>query len=161
MKVSLVFAIISSLNIFSTPAKVMAGPPYRCNGMVQFRPCGQPLATGRPVRPNSASVQLRPDIPRYDVSPAALSRGSSPYAEVLQQSMSPLGGATAQWRGSLRGNGKIQLQLLWFRDGVLATTRSMGTVKLVHKVTSFAFRTSVPRGPGWTWKIAAHASPYA
>lgn len=161
MKLTLLFTLLTSLNLFSAPAKVVASPSYRCDGMIQYRPCGQALATGRPSRTGSNKVHLRSDIPRYDLSPAALSKGSSPYAEVLEQTMSPLGSSTGQWRGSLRGNGRIQLQLQWFRDGVLNSTRAMGTVKLVHKVTSFAFRTSLPRGPGWTWKISALASPFA
>lgn len=160
MKFTLLFALAASLNIFSIPTKVIAGPPVRCDGMVQFRPCGQKLATGRPV-PRANTFTTQKSAPRYDISPAALSHGSAPYVEVLSQSMSPLGSTTGQWRGSLRGNGSIKLQLQWFRDGVLSSTRSMGTVKLVHKITSFAFRTTLPRGAGWTWKIAAHAGPYA
>ncbi|MBN8548834.1 MAG: hypothetical protein J0M12_05930 [Deltaproteobacteria bacterium] len=142
----------------STPAA--AGTQYRCNGMVQYRPCGQEIATGRTTRSKTAAApSLRTDVPRYDVSPRAFSKNTGAYAEVLNQSMSPIGASTAQWRGSLRGNGSIRLQLLWYRDGVLSMTRSMGVVKLVHKTTSFAFRTSVPRGPGWSWKVAALASP--
>ena len=161
MKLAALFALAASFFVSSTPVHVSAGTQYRCNGMVQFRPCGQDIATGRPVRTKSSSVQLRTDIPRFDVSTTALSRGSQAYAEVLNQSMSPYGASTGQWRGTLRGNGNIRLQLLWFRDGVLSTTRSMGNVKLVHKTTSFAFRTSVPHGSGWSWKIAALASPFA
>lgn len=142
------------------------GQPVRCNGMVQFRPCGQPLANGRSeekplLRP------LRNESPRYDFSPSKYQKevrgkqqpGSQEnYAEVLSQKMSVLKGSLGQWKGEIRGNGNVHLKLLWYRDGILSSIRYMGSINLSNKSTRYAFQSSFPRGPGWSWKVAAYAT---
>jgi hypothetical protein len=165
--------LLLSLTLLTTallcePALSSAAPIYRCDGKVQFRPCDQPLAVGHVKKKKFVEVNFRQDTPRYTprrdfmpkptASRLTLTSNSGFYAEVIDQRMSPLNASTGQWKGTLRGNGNVRLQLHWFRNGLLDSIRSMGSVKLLNKMTSFAFRTSLPRGQGWSWKLAAIAS---
>lgn len=149
-----IFRALVFVSALFTSSWCFAAPVHRCNGVVQLRPCGQPLRTTRKV----VSRPIQKDFPRYDLSPTAhTTHAAGPYAEILTQSMSKLAEKLGQWSGTLRGNGSVQLQLLWFRNGILSSSNYMGTVKLVHKTTSFAFRTALPPGQGWSWKLAAAA----
>lgn len=161
MKSSILFWTFFSLIALAWVPPAQSLSPQRCNGIIQYRPCGQELANGsgnrkaRAALPNRSSAKASP---RADLFLARSRTASQFYAEVVKQTMSPLANSIGQWRGTLRGNGVVHLRLLWYRNGLLSSTRYMGTVKLVNKVTSFAFRSSFPHGSGWTWKVAAYAT---
>ena len=134
-----------------------ASPPQRCNGLIQFRPCGQELAAGKQRLVKAHPVTIR-ETPRYALPAPRSKTSDGSYAEVVSQSMSLVGPTIGQWRGILRGNGTVHLRLLWYRNGLLSSARSMGVVRLIDKSTKFSFRTTFPAGAGWTWKVAAYAS---
>ncbi len=154
----LVAAALGIAGVF--PPSAQALPPQRCNGVIQFRPCGQPIATGkrRTITAVPLSAALLGETPRYALPAPRTKSADGSYAEVISQTMSPMSSSLGQWRGTLRGNGTVYLRLLWYRNGLLSAARSMGVVKLIDKSTKFAFRSSFPNGSGWTWKVAAYAT---
>ena len=60
-----------------------------------------------------------------------------------------------QWRGVVKGNGDIHLNLLISQKGKPEENRYMGHVKLKEDQTSFNFISSPPKAGTWTWKILA------
>ena len=61
------------------------------------------------------------------------------------------------WRGTVRGNGLVELELHIFRPGKAAEARSIGQVPLKNHATWFSFKSPRPAGSKWTWKILARA----
>jgi len=117
---------------------------YRCDGRVQYRPCGDDGGFA-PLRFGSAT-------PR-----AQLSRAQFP--RVVKESFKRLSADMGNWRGVIEGHGKISLKLRVFRNGEVESERFMGSVVLPKlKTTTFTFNSSLPPGSGWTWKVVAIGS---
>jgi len=136
-----------------TPAE--AQKPFRCSGRIQFYPCDQILfPTRTPAHP-----AVSPAIP--EPGRAALSGQGVQgrlFAQVTKQSYQRANRSTGWWRGTIRGNGTVHLELQILRNGLLESTRYMGNVRLLNKATWFSFRSPLPAGRGWTWKIRAFAT---
>jgi len=130
---------------------------YRCNGMIQYYPCGQDLFKKRTTTTGSSSVA--PRLPDDVRARAALGGNSTPgaYAEIVKKSDQKAGNQ-GWWRGTVRGKGQIHLQLQILRNGLVESTRYMGNVFLKDKSTWFSFKSALPSGKGWSWDIQAFAS---
>lgn len=128
---------------------------FRCNGMVQFYPCGQDLFKKRPVTRAPAAATPSPAAdPR---ARAALKRPTAgAYAQIVKKSYQR-SGAQGWWRGTVKGNGEVHLQLDILRNGLVESTRYMGNVVLKNKSTWFSFKSPLPHGQGWSWEIRASA----
>ena len=63
------------------------------------------------------------------------------------------------WQGYIVGTGHFRLQLSIMRNGVVESTRLIGRVQRDpgERPTSFAFRSAIPPGNGWSWRITAQA----
>lgn len=125
----------------SSASFVEAQKLYRCDGYVQYRPCGQSL--GR----NRTSVRAMP-------RPAAINDG---YPKVVRESFRKINHQYGNWRGEIKGRGKIILRLQVYRNGVVESDNFMGSVVLPQlKSTTFSYSSIVPPGTGWTWKVFAY-----
>ena len=127
---------------------------YRCSGMVQYYPCGQTL-----FKPRMSAGGVRPNAAKTggDGARSPFEEDPSKYAEVTKQSYQRAG-AQGWWRGTVRGNGQVHLQLQIMRNGAVESTRYMGNVHLNDKATWFSFKSPLPNGQGWSWNIRAFAS---
>jgi hypothetical protein len=127
--------------------------PFHCNGMIQHRPCGQPIATGPKrfnlaVDPNAGSV-----IVREPATPGA-------FLKILKQKFSQVSPTEGLWWGEMTGHGTAHLYLAFLRNGQIESKDSMGSLKLDKRegAVSFRFRSSTPKLPGWDWRVEGTAS---
>ena len=150
-KLKILSALVLIL-VFTAP-EANAAKLYRCNGKVQYRPCGQELHTYKVTYSKSTSSG-----PRYRYS-VKKHTGGNKYVKVIRQSLKKLSKSEGLWRGYLHGNGMAHLFLNIFRGSVKETTRSIGKIPLSTKDGEilFHFRSSLPQGTGWTWRISALA----
>ncbi len=135
--------LITTLLFILLPSSALAVRPYRCNGMVQFRPCS-----------SAAQIKLPGQAPK--AMPHHLKKPSiKSTAKLLSSSYTALRGQKGQWRGYLAGKGLARLTLDIFQNGKRITSRYMGKVKLTpkDKRVSFAFESPTPKGRNWTWAI--------
>lgn len=130
---------------------------YRCNGMVQFYPCDQELFKKRPSSPSARAMGSTSSSTRSNgaVRPELAPPGT--YAQVLKKSYQRAGNQ-GWWRGTVKGNGHVHLHLQIVRNGVIESTRYMGSVLLKERSTWFSFKSPLPGGHGWSWNITAIAS---
>jgi hypothetical protein len=108
---------------------------YRCNGVIQYRPCTD-LST----------------ITRVKSGPWYRKTGPS-YSMVLGTKFQRRDKDTGHWSGEVEGRGNIRLFLRLMKDGHLFEERYMGQVLLSGKKTTFNFLSSLPRERGWDWQI--------
>jgi hypothetical protein len=94
------------------------------------------------------------------LTPHPNSRLDSSKAQVTDQSFSLMSRERGLWRGLVRGHGNIQLRLMILRNGIVESTRRIGSVlqKEWEKPTPFFFTTSLPKGTDWSWSIVAKVS---
>lgn len=148
-----VLIILGMIAVISTTAE--AQRVFRCNGMVQFYPCGQELFKKRPTTRSTSTLTPRPTgDPRARA--ALTGPGPDAYAEIVKKSYQK-SGSQGWWRGTVKGNGQVHLQLEILRHGAIESTRYMGHVVLKNKSTWFSFKSPLPRGQGWSWDIRAYA----
>ncbi|MDC0357630.1 hypothetical protein OAO01_02360 [Oligoflexia bacterium] len=131
------------------PGLVSASTLYRCNGLVQYRPCSQPFSY---VEQNAAVPKLR--TISY-TRKTRVKHNKPAVGKVLTQSYRRISKRQGLWKGRINGKGDIRLRLLIFRNGALESTRYMGNVYLTptDNSISFNFRSSLPRGSNWSWKV--------
>ncbi len=153
--------IFFALTLLSITTAAHAGT-YRCNGQVQFRPCGHPVADGKvPFESVVTAVELQRS---YSKTPS-VSTSRTAYrpsmrlqrpAAVVVRSFERSGAKDGVWRGFVSGKGHLLLNLKFIKDGQLKEERVVGRVFLpVSKTTTFAVRTTVPSGKRWTWELEA------
>ncbi|MFM1846674.1 MAG: hypothetical protein RL417_148 [Pseudomonadota bacterium] len=156
MRTSLIIIVfVNALGVSLCASGAAAQRVYRCNGMIQFYPCGQDLFKKRP-----APLTSRREVSsRSDIRARAALGGDTPgaYAEVVKKSYQRAG-SQGWWRGTVKGNGQVHLQLQILRNGLVESTRYMGNVLLKDKATWFSFKSPLPAGSGWSWDIRAFAS---
>ncbi len=140
--------LLLALILLSHPELVSASKQYRCYGMVQYRPCDPNPPPERPA------MRRRPD-PRahFNIDTANLK-----YAKVLSSNLKKVSAMDGVWGGRVEGNGTVHLELQIYRGGALESKRYMGHVPLKNKSTAFRFRSVMPNGPAWSWKIVASAT---
>lgn len=82
------------------------------------------------------------------------------FARIIDQSFSKAGSGFGIWRGKVSGNGEINLDLQIVRGREVVATYYMGHVFISpnKKPTQFAYKTLLPKGSDWAWKIRASAS---
>ena len=124
---------------------------YRCDGRVQYRPCEQKLH-------NYEVTYKETSKPRYRYSTKTKQRGAK-YVRVVRQSLRKITLNEGLWRGYVEGNGMVQLMLDIFRGGTRESRRIIGSLPLHEKdgQVLFHFRSSLPKGFGWSWKISGSA----
>ena len=150
----ILFLLLGVIAVISSTAE--AQRVFRCNGMVQFYPCGQDLFKKRPTTKSPTIVPGRSSSePRARAALPAPSPDA--YAEIVRKSYQRAG-SQGWWRGTVKGNGQVHLQLDILRNGVIESTRYMGNVLLKNKSTWFSFKSPLPRGQGWSWNIRAFAT---
>ncbi len=132
---------------------------YHCaGGHKQDRPCSVRV----PQRQTPQSLAAQPE--RAAVGKVESSRAAPPqspndhYARVLEQNFSRINSIDGLWSGRVEGNGLVHLELQILRNGTFESRRYMGGVNLVRKSTGFRFRSTVPKGEGWSWAVIAFAS---
>ena len=83
-----------------------------------------------------------------------------PYAEISRTAFERVSPSEGRWRGFVRGNGRIRLELLIIRAGKVEYSHSIGFVQMKdgERPVLFNFRGPLPRGRAWSWKIGARAS---
>lgn len=152
-------AALALVIALSSPEPAHAVRLYRCNGMVQQRPCTQSIEdiTGRRVIEGSPK-RTRPLPSIMNEQPRFSFDRSKLYARVISHSFQKLSPREGQWRGKIEGNGEVHLVLEWFDSDALVERSAMGSVTLKASSTSFGFRTALPRSPLWTWKLSAYAT---
>ena len=151
MRVLLITAVISL--VISPMVSLAENGPFRCNGVVQHRPCGQPIATGPKryvfaVNPNQGA-----GVRREPATPGA-------FLKVLKQKFSQTSPTEGLWWGEIAGHGNARLFLAFLRNGQVESRDSMGSLKLDKRegAVSFRFRSSTPKLPGWNWRVEGTAS---
>ncbi|MBX7143162.1 MAG: hypothetical protein K1X79_01805 [Oligoflexia bacterium] len=150
--------IIATL-VVGTASPAHAIRLYRCNGMIQQRPCSQSIEdiTGRRVIQPSAvrrhlPAPIEAEQPRFSFDRSKL------YARVISHSFQRLNSREGKWQGKIEGNGEVHLVLEWFEAEALMERNAMGSVTLKDSATSFGFRTALPRESNWTWRLSAYAT---
>lgn len=139
-----------------SPDFAWAQRQYRCDGVVQYRPCDEPLENYSPPSKLQRTYPVPPPSAKGIVRAASRnSRGY--YAKIREQSLFKLPGNMGNWKGSVEGNGQVHLNLRIYRNGSIESTRYMGSVPLKNNDTTFSFKTVLPQGKGWTWKVLAFA----
>ena len=121
---------------------------YRCNGMIQYRPCE--------TDPANRSAFQQPI--KYDQVKTKVGITGPRYAKVQSQHFSKDSPGHGLWKGVIKGNGFVELSLNIFRNGQLESTRFMGHLWLANKDSTYRFRSTLPAGKDWTWKVEATAS---
>lgn len=143
-----IVALLCLIGPWGWTEKAFAIKQYRCNGMVQYRPCEEKSSSHsafqQPI--NEVKTKNRVGItgPRY--------------AKVKSQYFSKESKDHGLWKGVIRGNGFVELSLNIFRHGELESKRFMGHLWLANKDSSYRFRSVLPQGKDWTWKVEATAS---
>lgn len=147
------------------PCPSLAHGPYRCHGVVQFRPCNQAFSYDEqgqasvegaiptiPSQAQTAAVQTRSEAPRFGYV------YSSGFARITSHTFRRVSEDEGVWNGIVEGSGRVHLQLQWFKSGALHSTLPMGSVVLSNRSTTFGFRTAVPHGDDWTWRLTAFST---
>ncbi len=140
------------------PTTLLAHPPVRCRGMIQFRPC---LA-------NKKTYPKRKSVSSLKITSRTASRasyrdlsGSGKQIEVKSPTFKRLSPAIGQWSGRIEGTGKVHLTLLFYRNGRLSSRKYMGNVRLDRDENiSFRFSSALPSyatSRDWSWQVVAHA----
>lgn len=152
--------IIFSLLLALLPAtEAFAARQYRCGGRVQYRPCAQSEVRDSRMSQSAYQnlVRAEQNLVRGSLKYQKDMQGDSKhiYSEIVESSFRHLPNRknTAQWRGIVRGNGDIHLNLLITRNGVVEINRYMGHIKLKDDQTIFNFVSTPPKGNDWTWQI--------
>jgi hypothetical protein len=134
-----------------SPCDAEAVRPYRCGGKIQFTPCPH----YSPIDEISAER-----APRKDSEPATdplwKIRGKR-FAEVSKTSFSKVDRSQGIWSGQLKGNGLVETELQIYRDNKLEERRYMGHIWLDNKKTPFRFKSALPPGKNWQWRVVAWA----
>ncbi|NLF25658.1 MAG: hypothetical protein GX589_08405 [Deltaproteobacteria bacterium] len=78
-------------------------------------------------------------------------------AEVTRSSFEVHSPNRGLWKGFVRGNGTIHLTLQIIRNGIVESTRYIGSVAQLYteKPTSFFYTGPLPKGSDWSWTIVA------
>lgn len=159
LKAFVVLVMCSTL--FSFAQSSFALGPVRCNGRIQFRPCGQEYANGS-AELNRRRLSARSDSsaadPRYQFAPSWKVTDHL-SARIVSQSFHALERNIGEWRGEIEGNGRVHLVLEILQGDRVALSTYMGNVKLLNKKTTFAFKTALPKLPKWNWRLATYATP--
>ncbi|MCO6432260.1 MAG: hypothetical protein J5J00_15510 [Deltaproteobacteria bacterium] len=135
-----------------------AARQYRCNGMIQYRPCLAESATPRAGFRALEQAQRKAIISARHGSAVPATASNFTFAKIVKASYKRLSSVSGQWRGIVEGNGNIKLTLHIIRNGAIESTRFMGQIALRNKKTSFNFVSAPPAGKGWTYTIIAAAS---
>jgi hypothetical protein len=137
-----IFLSLLAAGLFATVAIVPAeAHTVRCASNSKDRACHQ------------ASVQ--PSHQKRSVSSSA-----GLYAEVVSQKFEPFSANRGQWRGVVRGKGRVSLQLVILRNNKIIDRRLMGNVDLhTEDSTTYLFRSPLPQGAGWSSKVIAWSEP--
>jgi hypothetical protein len=136
----------------SIPFAHAAIKQYRCAGRVQYRPCD---AFSESSQPSSR----RPRTQSADELARSIGVVSGPrFAQLVKAEFSKVDKSSGLWKGSVRGNGLVELELQIFRGSERIDTRYMGSVWLRNKVTKFRFKSPLPSIKGWRWQITTWSS---
>lgn len=150
---SIASVLLTVCMVLSVPADGFALKQYRCDGRVQFRPCGDEIAGPRIISESKTSRRRAPDR-----DPISENIPGERFARVDDPTYSQMNGTTGMWRGRIQGNGKIALVLQILQNGNLIEARQMGETYLMNASTTFAFTSPIPRTAGWSWNVVAKAS---
>lgn len=158
--------ITLSVILFAQPGTVQALRRYYCAGRVQFRPCNFPYIGSPEGTVAGAPQQLRRFTARSD-GPAGRPQPALPptsgegrlFGRVLSSRFDGLGNGLGRWSGRIEGYGALELSLEIVNERGMIATREMGTVYLAGKATSFDFRSSIPKEPRWSWRVAVRTRP--
>lgn len=115
------------------------------NSSRRYTPNDTPLGTSKPSK-------------RSRTAPPSAGITGNRFVEILDSWYKPVSSVDGIWKGKLKGNGKIALELQIYRNGALEVTRSMGETILDNTSTTFTFVSAPPRGEGWTWNIVGRVS---
>ena len=125
------------------PAPLHAVPRYLCRGRVQSTPCNL----------RSLNVPAR----RLGAGRFGNKTGIPSKLSISNQSFTRIAKDLGLWTGRIRGDGYVSLSLRILRHGALESVRYIGQVKVTldEKPTKFNFRSTLPKGNGWSWQILA------
>lgn len=130
-------AVVGALGV------LLAGAgPFRCDGQVQFRPCGQEMPDGQAAR--SRRSQIMAGIKRLT-------------ARVEGETFRRVGRIEGIWRGFVRGHGPVHLRLQILEGSQVASDMAIGDVSLDSREppVRFTFKSVAPHGEKWSWRILA------
>lgn len=82
-------------------------------------------------------------------------RQDAAAAKIISQALQKVSRKEGVWRGRVYGDGATRLFLEISQDGEVTERRYMGEVYLERKETWFAFRSVLPEGSAWGWKVVA------
>ena len=166
MRASLIAAALLLLFPLALSAQGRPTQPrlYHCghgpSAYVQDRPCTVRV-------PRRTAVAVVRAAPASNFLVKNLSAQSAPEsnapraagnARVLEQYFKRLSTSDGLWSGRVEGEGKVNLELHILRDGAVESRRYMGNVELANSSSGFKFRSSLPKGPGWEWRVIAFNS---
>ena len=174
MHASFIAAVLTLIAITSSAS---ASPPIRCNGRIQFRPCGEPYPNGAhlnlPLEQSTAKLAADLLVPLPQTRPLS-AKNYSPresgihYARIAKQEFRklPLRRSTrlegqsleGQWRGIVEGNGLVHMELRIERAGQVESTWYLGSVRLDRTSTFFSFKAPIPTDSDWTWDLVAYST---
>jgi hypothetical protein len=135
-------------------SSAIAGERVVCaNGHVQYTPClnGELKVGSNPLQQRSIRSTRRA-MPRTN--------RQSGYVRVMNKSFKRVKHNLGLWYGQLKGEGNVKLRLHIMRNGKVVSTRYMGSVQIhpKEKPTHFNFRSPLPNGKNWSWKIVSSVS---
>jgi len=144
--------ILVAMAVIIIPAAPVYAKTYRCEGLIQFRPCDVALHTPkRPVYvPNTNSSR------RY--SPALDRLGQFAAPQISKTTFKKLSNGEGIWRGFVSGVGKVALALQIKESGKKANHYSIGQLEILptENPVRFTYKSVVPRGANWTWRVVAN-----
>ncbi len=151
------FVLLLAVTLAFMVGEAAAGT-FRCNGKVQFRPCGHPVADGKlafekVTLPRLQIKQIRPETVK---APERASLSIARPAIIEVKSFERVGKRDGLWRGFVTGKGNVRLNLKFAKSGRIQEERAVGQIYLSrYKTTTFTVRTALPKGRNLTWHIEA------
>jgi len=148
--------LVLVLLLLILPERVIAARMYRCGSVAGVRIQDRPCTVRVPRRPSAPlDIRASPTIEAMNIEPPRAAFRSNGYAKILEPAFHKINSLDGLWSGRVEGNGLINLELQIVRHGVLESRRYMGNIELDNTSSGFKFRSVMPRGPGWGWKVVA------
>ena len=124
--------IISFSTLVTIPTTASAAKLYRCNGVVQYRPCSETEA-------NTEDSQI----------------GDKDEVEVSEINFKELENNLGYWKGTIKTNGRVNIWLIFKNPQNTVIQKKLIGIKQISKKLTFSFKTSLPNSENWNWQIRA------
>jgi len=151
---NLALSFVITVPLLSSPSSALSRP-YRCDGYIRYRPCTEGFLSKRDQQIFRQKQLARMQQRTRHKKKFEPENDSNPSVKVFDTTYEPLSEQMGLWRGKLLGEGKVYLKLVIIRSHTAESSRFMGNVvlKTKNRAVPFNFRSPLPPGKNWTWKI--------